>query len=167
MDIYQCPFGQSKGGFLMGKYISRNLGIGETVVMQGKVHWACLIPSIILSCIIIGIPGLISNIIKMCTTEIGFTNKNFIGKVGLVNTKVMNSPLNKLNNVSVQSGLGGKIFGYGTVHVDSASGSYDYKHIKNADSFRTNLLQAIEQYEQDRVKQQAKEMANAMKGMDN
>ncbi len=150
----------------MGKYISRNLGIGETIVMQGKVHWACLIWPIIFSFIIIGIPWLISNIIRMCTTEIGFTNKNFIGKVGLINTKVMNSQLNKLNNVSVQSGLGGKIFGYGTVHVDSASGSYDYKCIKNADNFRTNLLHSIEQYEQDRLKQQAKEMANAMKGMD-
>lgn len=147
----------------MGKYITRNLGIGETVVLQGHVHWACLIPSIIGSLFIIGIPWLISRIIKMCTTEVGFTNKSFIGKVGLINTKVMNSPLNKLNNVSVQSGLGGKIFGYGTIHVDSASGSYDYAYIKNADNFRTNLLHAIGQYEQDRIKRQATEMAAAMK----
>lgn len=147
----------------MGKYISKNLGRDEVVVLQAKVHWACLIPSIIFSFIIIGIPFLIVKIIKMKTTELGFTNKNFIGKIGLINTKVLNSPLNKINNISVQSGLGGKIFGYGTVHVDTASGAYDYKCIKGADSFRTNLLQAIENYEQEKIKKQAQEMATAMK----
>lgn len=147
----------------MGKYITRNLGIGETIVLQGHVHWACLILPIIFSLYIVGIPWLIFNIVRMRTTEIGFTNKSFIGKVGLINTKVMNSPLNKLNNVSVQSGLGGKIFGYGTIHVDTASGSYNYAYIKNADNFRTNLLHAIEQYEQDLIKRQAMEMAAAMK----
>lgn len=149
----------------MGSYISRNLGKGEEVVLQAKVHWACLISSIILSFFIIGIPGLISKLIKMVTTELGFTNKNFIGKTGLINTKVMNSPLNKVNNVSVQSGLWGKIFGYGTVYVNSASGSYNFKYIANADSFRTNLLNAIEQYEQDKIKRSAQEMAAVMKGV--
>lgn len=147
----------------MGKYISKNLGRDEQVVLQAKVHWACLIPSIILSLVIIGIPGLIGKLIKMATTELGFTNKNFIVKVGLINTKVLNSPLNKINNVSVESGLWGKIFGYGTIHVDTASGAYDFKFIARADNFRSNLLNAIEQYEQDKIKKQAQEMANAMK----
>lgn len=151
----------------MGKYISRNLGKDEQVVLQAKVHWACLIPSIILSFVVIGIPGLISKLIKMATTELGFTNKNFIGKVGLINTKVLNSPLNKINNVSVESGLWGKIFGYGTVHVDTASGSYDFKYIARADNFRSNLLNAIDQYEQDKIKKSAQEMAAAIKGTSN
>jgi|BioPla2DNA2_1021312.scaffolds.fasta_scaffold35797_4 hypothetical protein len=81
----------------MGKYIFRNLGRDEQVVLQAKVHWACLIPSILLSLIIIGIFGLIKKLIAMATTELGFTNKNFIGKTGLINTKVLNSPLNKIN----------------------------------------------------------------------
>lgn len=147
----------------MGKYISKNLGRNEQVVLQAKVHWACLIPSFIMSFMGIGIPFLIGKIIKMVTTELGFTNKNFIGKVGLINTKVLNSPLNKINNISVESGLWGKIFGYGTVHVDTASGNYDFKCIARADNFRTNLLNAIEQYEQDKIKKQAQEMAAAMK----
>lgn len=147
----------------MGKYISKNLGRDEQVVLQAKVHWACLIPSIILSFILIGIPSLLGKIIRMITTELGFTNKNFIGKTGLINTKVLNSPLNKINNISVENGFWGKIFGYGTVHVDTASGSYDFKYIARADNFRTNLLNAIEQYEQDKIKKQAQEMANAMK----
>lgn len=147
----------------MGAYLSKNLGRDEQVVLEGKVHWACLIPSILLSCVIIGIPGLIKRLIAMATTELGFTNKNFMGKVGLINTKVLNSPLSKINNVSVESGLLGKIFGYGSVHVDTASGAYDYACIARADNFRTNLLQAIEQYEQDKIKKQAMEMASAMK----
>ena len=147
----------------MGKYISKNLGRDEQVVLQAKVHWACLIPSIISSLVIIGIPGLIGKLIKMATTELGFTNKNFIGKVGLINTKVFNSPLAKINNVSVESGFWGKIFGYGTIHVDTASGAYDFKFIARADNFRSNLLNAIEQYEQDKIKKQAQEIANAMK----
>ena len=148
----------------MAKYIERNLGPGERVILAGKVHWACLIPSIILSLVIIGIPSLIKNIIRMATTELGFTNKNFIGKTGLINTKVMNSPLNKVQTVSVNQGLFGKIFGYGTVYVDSSSRSYVYANIARADNFRTSLLNAIEEYEQEKIKKSAQEMASALKG---
>jgi len=147
----------------MAKYISRNLGKDEQVVLQAKIHWACLIPSVIMSFVIVGIPSLLSRLIAMFTTELGFTNKNFFGKVGLINTKVLNSPLNKINNVSVQSGLFGKLFGYGSVHVDTASGAYNYKYISNAESFRSNLMNAIEQYEQDKIKKSAMEMASAIK----
>lgn len=169
----------------MGKYISKNLGIGEQAVLLGEIHWAVLLPNIIIAvlfsvaeCIFcddtaisiflvvltIFIMWLITlpKIVKIRTTEIGFTNKNFIGKTGWINVKVMNSPLNKVNNVSVQSGFFGTLFGYGTIHVNSASGNYIFRYIKNADFFRTNLLQTIENYETEKVKQSAKEMAAAM-----
>jgi len=152
----------------MSKYISRNLGKDEHVVLQAKVHWVILIPSIIFSLVIIGIPSLIGNLIIMATTELGFTNKNFLGKTGLIRTKVLNTPLSKIQNVGVQSGLWGKIWGYGTISVDTGNiGAYHFKHISGADNFRSNLLQAIEQYEQDKIAKSAQQMASAIKGAPN
>ena len=152
----------------MQKYIDRNLGPGERVVFEAKMHWVCLLPGIIICIIpyfaVIGIIWLAASIIDMKTTEFGFTNKKLVGKRGLINTKVTNSPLSKIHDVYVKQGLFGKIFGYGTVHVDSVSESYDYEHIVDADNFRTSLLNAIEEYEQEKIRKSAEEMASAMRG---
>lgn len=147
----------------MEKYVKRNLMKDEKIVKQAKIHWALLIPSILKACIIIGIPKLIVNIIAMNTTELAVTNKKILGKIGLINTKVMDSPLNKINNVSVSSGLFGKLFHFGTVNITTASGEYHFVGIADPDDFRATVMNEIEQYDQDRIKKQAEEMAKAIK----
>jgi len=102
-------------------------------------------------------------LIRFLTSELGFTNKRLIGKLGLINTKTLESPLNKINNVSVRSGLLGKILGYGNIDITTSSGSYVYKGIAKPEQFKANLMKQIDQFDDDRIKQQATEMANAIK----
>lgn len=141
-----------------------NLGRDEALVTQAKVHWACLIPHIIGILCVVGLFTIWGAIVRMCTTELVITNKRLYGKVGLVHTKTLDTPLNKVNTVSVESGLGGKIFGYGTLHITSSSGSYLYKGIKSPAVFRNALLEEIERYDEERIKKQASEMAAAIRG---
>lgn len=75
----------------------------------------------------------------------------------------MDTPLNKINNVSIEQGLGGKLFGYGTIVVSSSSAQYNFKGIKNPEVFRSRLMEQIDKFDEDRIKKQAMEMAKAMK----
>jgi uncharacterized membrane protein YdbT with pleckstrin-like domain len=166
------------GEWKMGKYIDENLGRDEQVVYRAKLHWAMFIPGAIwaflaivifasadavMAGLVLGILLLINPFIRFVTTELGFTNKRVIGKTGLINTKSLDSPLNKLNNSSVSSGLFGKIFGYGNVSISTSSGSYAYKGIAEPETLRAALMQQIERYDEDRIKRQAAEMASAIK----
>ena len=144
--------------------IMDNLGKDEALVTQGKVHWACLIPHILLFLVFIGFLTIWGAVIRMFTTELILTNKRVYGKVGLINTKTLDTPLNKINTVSVSSGLFGKIFGYGDLHITSSSGEYLLKGIKSPNTFRDAVMQEIDRFDEARIRKQASEMASAIKG---
>ena len=164
----------------MGNYVQNSLNHNEEIVGTAKQHWIALLPRGIVAAIVI-LPGfsdvgvfvmcfiidlliMAGPLIRFLTTELSFTNKRLIGKTGLINTKTLDSPLNKINNTSVSSGLFGKIFGYGNVHITTSSGAYIYKGIATPDNFKTDLMNQIDQFDEDRIKKQAAEMANAIKG---
>lgn len=143
--------------------LSQNLQRNEEVVLEAKVHWACLIIPIVFSFIIIGIPYLISRLIAMKTTELSLSNKRLVGKYGLINTKQMDSPLNKINSVSVESGLFGKIFGYATITVNTASTIYNFRFIANAENVKHEIMEEMERFDEARIQEQARAIANAIK----
>ncbi|MEG1509785.1 MAG: PH domain-containing protein [Clostridia bacterium] len=135
----------------MSKYVESQLGKDEKIIRKGKISYASLISIFF-----------IRNIIAMSTTELAITNKNVVGKVGLIKTQTMSSPLNKVQNVSVSSGLFGKIFGYGNVKITTSSGDYCFRCISKPNDFKTALMSQIDQYEEDKISSQASQMASAM-----
>ncbi len=143
--------------------IMDNLGKNESLVTQAKVHWACLLPHIPLMFATIGLFTILFPLVRMFTTQLILTSRRIYGKVGLINTKSLDTPLNKINTVSVESGLFGKIFGYGTLHISSSSGSYTFRGIKAPNVFRDAVMQEIDRFDEERIKKQAAEMASAMK----
>lgn len=143
--------------------IMDNLSKGETLVTQAKVHWISLLPHILAMCIFIGLFTIWGAIIRICTTDLILTNKRIYGKVGLINTKTLDTPLNKVNTISVSNGLWGKIFGYGTIHITSSSGEYVLKSIKSPHVFRDAVMEEIDRFDECRIKKQAAEMAAAIK----
>ena len=155
-----------------------NLGKDESVILQGKLHWGRLVlpglfallflvvsarnkstaSGIVLAALILGIAA-----VPMFTEQLILTSKRLYGKTGLIKTNTLDTPLNKVNTVSVSSGLFGKIFGYGTIHITSSSGSYKYPGISEPHIFRQALMEQIDRYDEERIKRQAAEMARAMK----
>ena len=151
----------------MSKYVESNLGKNEQIVKKADLNGLFLLSKWIfgiLFCWLLLIPTIKALIatVKFKNIELAITNKRVVGKVGVANTSALDAPLNKIQNVSVQQTFGGKIFNYGTVTIDTAAGKFLFPAVKNADAFKGMVMAQIDQYEEDKIKQQAAEMASAM-----
>ena len=153
----------------MSTYVEQNIGKNEVIVKKADKNGLFLVGTWvkgILFCWLLLIPLIkaIANTVKFNNIELAITNKRIIGKVGVVNTNALDAPLNKIQNVGVKQNLGGKIFNYGTVTINTAAGEYKFGAIKNADAFKGMIMAQMEQFEEDRLAQQAQQMAGAMAG---
>jgi len=162
----------------MSRYVKQNIGKGEELILMAKPHWIALLPYIVLIpigiwialpqypmlllLVVLSFLAMISTIINLLTTAVAFSNKKVMCKTGLINTQKMDSPLDKINNVTVTSGLFGKILGYGNIVITTAAESHTYKGIKTPEKFRTALTEQIQTFEEDKATKQAIEMAKAM-----
>ena len=161
-------------------YLESNLSKEEKIISKGEVSFLPVIPSAVICFIILicGISGgfggfivaliiaaviILPKFFGIKNTELGLTNKKVMGKYGIINTKVMDSPLNKVNSVTVEQGLGGKIFGYGKIVISTSSGGYNFNYIKSADSFRSAVMEQIDIAEEEKLRKQAEQLAGAMK----
>ena len=147
----------------MGKYVENNLNVNETLVRKAKISMASIVPHIFLILIFVGIITIWKPVIRKLTSELAFTNKRIIGKLGLIKTEAMNSPLTAVQNVKVKSGLFGKIFRYGSIGITTASGTYVFDYIKHPDEFKNALLNQIEEYKKVEMEENAIRIAQAMK----
>lgn len=153
----------------MGKYVEQSLGKNEVLVKKAELNGLFLLGTWIkgiLLCWLLLIPTFkaIAATIRYSHIELAVTNKRVIGKVGVFNTKAMDIGLNKIQNCSVTQPLFGKIFNYSTVSIQSAAGSFVFEAVKNGDDFKNIVSAQQDQFEEDRIAQQAQAMANAISG---
>lgn len=156
----------------MGKYVENNLGKNEVIVKKADLNGLFLFSAWlkgILLCWLLLIPTIkaIVATVKFCHIELAVTNKRVIGKIGVANTQSLDAPLNKIQNASVTQKLGGKIFNYGTININTAAGEFHFVAVKNAEAFKGMLMAQIDQFEEDRMKLQASQMAQAMSSVIN
>ncbi len=150
-------------------YVEHNLTKNETIVKKADKNPVALVWAWftgILFCWLLFIPLIkaIKATIAYSRVELAVTNKRVVGRYGIVHTESLDLPLNKVQNVNVKQGMGGKIFNYGTVEISSAAGTMMFGYIKKADAFKNMILAQADQFEEDRMKQQANQMAQAMAG---
>lgn len=153
----------------MGKYVENNLNKNETIVEKASLNPLFLVKTWIIGilfCWLLLIPLIkaIAATIRFCNIDIAITNKRLVGKTGVFNTESLDAPLNKVQGASVEQGFWGKIFNFGTMEFSTAASKVKFVGIKNPEGFKRTLMGQIDQYEEDRVKQQASEMASAMAG---
>lgn len=151
----------------MGKYVEKNLTRDERVVKAAKLNGLFLVGTWIkgiLLCWLLLIPTIkaIIKTVQFYHIELGITNKRIIGKTGVLNTKSLDAPLDKIQNVGVKQLFFGKIFNYGIVRIDTAAGSFEFDAIKDANAFKTAVLAQVDQAQEDRLAKQATQMAQAM-----
>ena len=146
----------------MSSKIDQYLGRDEHIIREGKVSVVVLIVHILLIFVGIGLITIWKPLIDRLTTVLCFTNKKVIGKTGLIKTKSLDAPLNKINNASVNQGFFGKILGYGTVRIDTSSGTYLFGHISDPNGFKTALMNQIEKYDDERIQKQAQAIAGSL-----
>lgn len=154
-------------GKKMGKYVENSLQKNETIVKKADLNGLFLVSAWIMGilfCWLLLIPTIkaIIKTVRFKNIELAITNKRIIGKVGVANTQALDAPLNKIQNVGVSQKFGGKIFNYGTVTITTAAGEFTFGAIKNANAFKNAVSAQMEQYEEDKMKEQASQMAAAM-----
>ena len=149
-------------------YVENNLGKNEIVVKSASRTMLYLVGTwlkgLLLCFLIVPVYRALKRTVMYFWTDLAITNKKVVGRVRLswFKTTALDAPLNKVQNVSVEQGFFGKIFNYGTITVLTAAGSVMFMGIKSPDAFKGMLMSQIDEYEEERVKQQAAEMANAM-----
>ena len=123
----------------------------------------CLIRDIICIVVIVGLFWLIRDLLAFASMRITLYEDHIEGKVGIIRTHKLNSPLEKVQSVSVKSGLFGKIFNYGTITVTTAASTISFAGIKGANSLVGLINEQTEKAQEAKMMKQARMMAQAMK----
>ena len=154
------------------RYIESMLGQNEQIVLATRQHWFVLLSAILLEILVtIGIivaavvatmnfpPAVLTFILVLVplvsmwhdasnwvNRQYLVTNRRVIQISGIFNKKVVDSSLEKVNDVQLTQSFLGRIFGYGDVEIMTASelGVNLFKRIGAPINFKTAMLNAKE-----------------------
>ncbi len=150
-------------------YVANNLLPNETIVKQAEIHWSIYIGAITMTviflpivfamatgaenipfdtfCIILALlvfPWLWAYITKF-STELAVTNKRVIAKKGLISRKTIELNLNKVESLTINQGIIGRLFNCGTLIINGTGGvRTPFKAIDDPLSFRKAVNEQIE-----------------------
>lgn len=92
------------------------------------------------------------------------TNYRVIDESGLINLSAKESPLEKINNVSYDQDIWGRIFNYGHVTIQTAAeiGSTEYKDVHGPKRLKDTITLAQSEFKNLQLTNQARQMMEAM-----
>ncbi|MEO5685394.1 MAG: PH domain-containing protein [Chitinophagaceae bacterium] len=92
------------------------------------------------------------------------TNYRVIDEAGLLSHFAKESPLDKINNVSYDQSVWGRLFNYGHVEIQTAAevGATDYYNVYHPKRLKDTITLAQSEYKHLQVGNQALQMASAM-----
>jgi uncharacterized membrane protein YdbT with pleckstrin-like domain len=152
----------------------------EKAILETQQHWFVLIGPFILTLIasiigfaagnygiLIAIVFLIYFIYKILYRNNNIwvvTNLRVIDEYGVFSNNSKESPLDKINNISYNQSLIGKMFSYGNVQIQTAAeiGSTTYNLVKNPEELKDTITHMQEEYKSQQIKKQATELAKAI-----
>lgn len=126
-------------------YLKNDLLGNEITILEPKKNPIFLILRWIwgvLGCWLLLIPTIlaIKFTIKYCTIEFLVTDKRVMEKQGWLATKTKEMSLNKIENITVEYTIFGKIFNYGKVCIQGANhDSIYFNYVKNAENVRREI----------------------------
>jgi uncharacterized membrane protein YdbT with pleckstrin-like domain len=93
------------------------------------------------------------------------TSMRVVDESGLFGRYSKESPLDKINNVEYTQSLWGRMFGYGDVEIQTAAelGDSKYTMIHDPKILKDTITHAQEEYKAAQVKNQAQQLANAIR----
>jgi uncharacterized membrane protein YdbT with pleckstrin-like domain len=106
----------------MGTYVQDNLGTGEKVIHETRLHWIIFLT---LKSIL---TLFIAPWIQRATSEFAITNKRVIIKVGLISRKTVEINLGKVESIGVDQSILGRILDYGTITIVGSGGTKEPFH---------------------------------------
>jgi uncharacterized membrane protein YdbT with pleckstrin-like domain len=132
----------------MGRYVDHTLSANETVIANAKPHWAMFIAPmlwlifglVLLVPLVVAIPMLILRLMTFYGTELAVTNKRVIAKTGVISRNVIDVALPKVEGITYQQGVFGRVFGYGSIFVRGTGlGHVPIKFIAHPELFKSDV----------------------------
>jgi len=140
-------------------YVDRNLLEGEHVVFRTRLHWLVFIGPVLLTVFVllpvawmlshgkwsglawipvgVGLIILLAAFIKRHSSDFAVTNKRVMMKLGVFRTRSIELLLSKIEAISVDQSLLGRIFGYGNIVVTGSGGTREpFSTIQSPLAFR-------------------------------
>lgn len=142
-------------------YIDQNLMANEQVIYKAKLHWIVFITPIILFVlgllfisasgafggilILVALINLAIAFLNFTTSEFGITNKRVIIKVGIIKRNSLDTVLKKIESITVNQSIFGRILGYGSIIVSGSGGTpQPFSKIADPLEFRKKVNEQIE-----------------------
>jgi membrane protein YdbS with pleckstrin-like domain len=111
------------------------LAIGAWVVNVPWLGWGCFAVAVVL--------GLIA-LVKVVTSEFVVSDQRVLIKVGWIQRRSLETLLAKIEGIGVEQGLGGRLFGYGTIIVTGTGGTHErFDKIAAPMQFRKRVQEQI------------------------
>jgi uncharacterized membrane protein YdbT with pleckstrin-like domain len=153
---------------------------GENVVLLIRPHWLTIVWPVILT--VIGVIAgiylggygyiipfvlicyLLYKIIQRNNNLWAVTNLRIIDEDGVFSINSKESPLDKINNVTYNQSLWGRIFDYGNVQIQTAAeiGATTYYMVEKPKKLKDTITTMQEEYKKSQILSQAKEFASAI-----
>jgi membrane protein YdbS with pleckstrin-like domain len=91
--------------------------------------------------VVIALIAFLARRLRASVDEFVVTNRRVIRKVGLVSREIQHAPLEKIQDVTIEQGILGRMLGYGTVIVETASekGMLVFPAIGAPEKMRTHI----------------------------
>ena len=126
-------------------YIDRNLLEGEQIVFRTRLHWLLFTGPVLLALLVclplaalvlrsswgalawvpaaLGALAVLTAYIRRASSDFAVTNKRVMMKVGVLRTRSTELLLGKIEAISVDQGLVGRLLGYGDIVLTGSGGT--------------------------------------------
>jgi membrane protein YdbS with pleckstrin-like domain len=153
-------------------YLDKQLMNGETVVRRAHLHWIVYLPALGVAAIAVLGAGWLGcqgpqaraaaavigallgayalylacgGFIKRRSARFAVTNRRVLIAIGLMRRRSVEMLLSQIEGITVQQGLGGRIFNYGTVVIEGTGGDgVPYPKIAAPGAFRLAVQEQVE-----------------------
>lgn len=153
-------------------YLSKRLMDGEVVVKEARIHGIVYLPAVAVivlgggAClylsqldadaqnaakalaIVLGLYALylaLRGYVRRAAARFYVTNRRVLIRLGLIRQRSLEMLLTQIEGITVQQGMLGRLFGYGTVVVEGTGGDHDpFRFIGRPKDFRLAVQEQIE-----------------------
>ncbi len=132
-------------------YVESSLTGDEKILYQAKISWWKIFWPVFWTlatffCLsIFTIPWLIISCLHVTSTEFAVTDRKILAKWGIFSRFTIDQRLSKIDSVSVTQGIGGRLFGYGSVSIRGSGMSFTpLNYVFDPMSLKRSIEQATE-----------------------
>ena len=108
--------------------------------MNARTSWKVIIPDCLLFIFIIGLFTIWKKIFIILTTKLEINDNTVSGKIGLIHTQTLDSPIKQITSIKIDQSFMGKIFNYGNVYINTPAGNFEFQCMAEPNKIKDYIL---------------------------